>query len=107
VRRREAVPSLPRCKITVLKRPVHQDLIDEYLDEAYRSIGFCERFEDDQEFVVRPDEGFCAWAWADIRHDVLAVAYGGNMPGMRRPGTAITDCTDWCRFVTFRVERMD
>ena len=103
--------SLPRCKITVLKRMLHQDLIDEYLDEAYQSIGLCECFEDGQEVIVRPDEGmpegFCAWAWADIRHDVLAVAYGGNIPGMREPGTTITGCTDWCRPVIFGVERMD
>jgi uncharacterized repeat protein (TIGR04076 family) len=49
----------------------------------------------------------CAWAWADIRKDILTVAYGGDMPGMRQRGTVITGCTDWLRPVIFKVERME
>jgi uncharacterized repeat protein (TIGR04076 family) len=102
---------LPKCKITVLKRTLHQDLANEYLDDSYKDMGLCECFEDGQEIVIDPGagvpEGFCAWAWADIRGDIMTVAYGGSMPGMKQRGTLITGCTDWLRPVIFKVERMD
>ena len=102
---------LPRCKITVLKRTLNQDLVEEYLDDAYKDTGLCECFEDGQEFVIEPGEGvpegFCVWAWADMRSDIMTVAYGGDMPGMKQCGTFITGCTDWLRPVIFKVERMD
>jgi uncharacterized repeat protein (TIGR04076 family) len=102
---------LPRCKITVLKRTLNRDLVNEYLDDAYKDTGLCECFEDGQEFVIDPGEGvpesFCVWAWADIRGDIMTVAYGGDMPGMKQRGTLITGCRDWLRPVIFKVERMD
>ena len=104
---------MPECRITVLKRTINQDLIDEYLDDSFRDIGLCECFEEGQEFVVDPSappEEFCArcaWAWADIRGDILAVAYGGDMPGMKQRGTFITGCRDWLRPVIFKVERVE
>jgi uncharacterized repeat protein (TIGR04076 family) len=105
---------MPKCKITVLKRTVNQDLIDDYLDETSKGIGPCECFKDGQEFVIesheelsKVPEGFCAWAWADIRKDILTIQVGGDMPGMKSRGTTITGCTDWFRPVIFKVERMD
>jgi len=105
---------MPKVKITVLKRTINRDLIGEYLEDAYGDIGPCECLTDGQEFVIaggeelsQVPEGFCAWAWADIRHDIYAIAVGGDMPGFKRRGTAITGCTDWFRPVIFKVERMD
>jgi len=105
---------IPTCKITVLKRGVNQDLIDEYVDDVSTSIGPCDRFAEGQEFLIEsPDalstipEGFCAWAWADIRKDILIVAFGGNMPGMKQHGTIVTGCSDPFRPVIFKVERME
>ena len=101
---------MPRCKITVLKRTFNQDLIEKYLVDEAKNMKPCELFEDGQEFVVdryyRAPEGFCDWAWADIRRDMLILAYGGSMPGMRKPGTLIVGCTDWFRPVIFKVERL-
>lgn len=101
---------MPKCKITVLKRTINQDLIDEYLADEHQEMGLCEAFTDGQEFVLeRPwelPEGFCAWAWADIRKEILALAYGGDMPGIREPGTAIAGCSDWFRPVIFKIERL-
>ena len=104
---------MPKCKITVLKRSIHQDLIDEYLDDEYGNIGPCECFRDGQEFVIdtstMPEE-FCAccpWAWADIRQDIMNVASGGNIPGIKPRGTIITACRDWFRPVYFKVERLE
>lgn len=102
---------MPKCRITVLKRTVNQDLIDEYLDEEYQEHGACECFQEGQEFLVDPStipEEFCAccpWAWADIRQDIMMVACGANIPGIKETGTAITGCRDWFRPVIFKVER--
>jgi len=95
---------MPKCKITVLKRTINQDLIDEYLDDAYQGIGPCDCFMIDDYSGV--PEGFCASAWADIRKDMLAVAMGANMPGIRQPGTIIAGCLDWFRPVIFKIERL-
>jgi uncharacterized repeat protein (TIGR04076 family) len=103
---------IAKCKITVLKRTVNEDLIEEYMEEKYQDRGPCEFFQEDQEFVIDPwvvPEEFCAccsWAWADIRHDILTVATGANMPGIKSPGTLITGCRDWFRPVIFKVERI-
>ena len=101
---------LPKCKVTVLKRMVNQDLADEYLDGGI-DFGRCERFSDGQEYVIEHPfsmpEDFCPWAWADIRKDILTVATGGNLPWIKQRGTVLAGCTDWLRPVIFRVERMD
>lgn len=102
---------MPKCRITVLKRTINQDLIDEYLYDELGGIGPCEYFRDRQEIIIADHsvvpENFCASAWADIRKDILTIALGGNMPGIRQRGTLITGCTDWFRPVIFKVERMD
>lgn len=105
---------MAKCKITVLKRTMNQDLIDEYLEDAYQDVGPCEAFREGQEFVLETEEelgtvpeGFCAWAWADVRRDILAIATGADQPGFKRRGTAITGCTDWFRPVIFKVERVE
>jgi uncharacterized repeat protein (TIGR04076 family) len=102
---------MPKCKITVVKRTIHQDLIDKYLSDTRESFGRCQAFEDGQEFILdgfplKP-EGFCDWAWADIHRDVVATIFGGSYPWIQQPGTAITCCTDGLRPVIFKVERMD
>ncbi|MFW9916612.1 MAG: TIGR04076 family protein [Candidatus Thorarchaeota archaeon] len=103
-----------KCKITVLKRTTNQDLIDEYLEDKYRNFGPCDRFQDNQEFIIdgeaamaQPPENFCVWAWADIRKDILTIAVGGNMPGLKQKGTIISGCTDWFRPVIFKIERLN
>ncbi len=105
---------MSKCKITVLKRTINRDLIEEYLDDAYQESTPCEVLRDGQEFLLEGfeafatvPEGFCHWAWADIRDDILAVATGANSPGLKKPGTVITGCSDWFRPVIFKIERME
>ena len=104
---------MPKCKITVLKKTMHQDLIGEYLEDSYQGMGPCECFEEGEEFVIDPlvvPEEFmarCAWAWADIRKDIMTAVSGGDMPGIKQRGTFISGCTDWVRPVIFRIERME
>ena len=102
---------MTRCRITVLQRSLHQDLIDAYVSDTREDFGRCQAYEDGQEFVIedfplKPD-GFCDWAWADIHRDVVAVMFGGSYPWIQKPGTAITCCTDGLRPVVFKVEKIE
>ena len=101
------------CKITVIKRTINQDIINDYLKEEYQNVKVCERFKDGQEFLItkesryRPPEGFCQWAWADIRNDMLTIVYGGKIPHMKNESANIVGCTDWFRPVYFKLERVE
>ena len=64
---------MPRCKITVLKRTINQDLIDEYLDDTCEDIGPCDRFQDGQEFVIDPSV---------VPEDFFAPFLGGGILAM-------------------------
>jgi uncharacterized repeat protein (TIGR04076 family) len=102
---------LSNCKITVLRRSLDRELIKEFRDPSYADTPPCENFTVGQEFLVDQHfgipEGFCPWAWADIRHVILRVACGGDMPGMRHKGVEVAGCTDWFRPVLFKVERIE
>jgi uncharacterized repeat protein (TIGR04076 family) len=100
-------------KITVLKKLVNKDIIDEYavdeLKEGY--CRGCSQLQTGQEFFVDrwesiPD-GFCSWAWADIQRDVASMLMGGSAPWIRRKGTVIPCCTSGFRPTVFRVERVE
>lgn len=101
-----------KCRITVLKRIIRKELAEEYLDDESKGLHPCECFTEGQEFIIdlneHPNEFFnaCAWAWADVRHDILSIAYGGDIPGYKDKGVAITGCTDWFRPVIFKIERV-
>lgn len=103
-----------KCKITVLKRMVNQDLIDEYMGDEYknRDLFPCQNFEEGQEFVTGswgvPPEGFCTSAWGAIRGYIGVVINGGDLtPWVKQPGTAIACCTDGYRPVVFKIERIE
>jgi uncharacterized repeat protein (TIGR04076 family) len=102
---------MPNCRVTVLRRTINRDLMDEYLDEERGIFDLCQAFHDGQEFLLegfplKPD-GFCDWAWADIHKDIMAVMFGADYPWIGQPGTAITCCTDGLRPVIFKVERLE
>ena len=87
------------CKITVLKKTLHSDLYQQYRDKPGQ---LCTVLEEGQEFIVtspyRPPEGFCHWAWADIRQYIMEVYSGGE-------DVVVACCTDGFRPVTFKLER--
>ena len=102
---------MSKCKITVVKRTINQDLINEYLSETRETFGKCQVYQDGQEIIIenfplKPD-GFCDWAWADIHRDVVMVMFGGSYPWIQEPRTAITCCTDGLRPVIFKVEMIE
>ena len=93
------------CKITVLKRTIHQDLFQEYLG---RQGELCEIFTEGQEFILdsifNPPEGFCPWAWADLRPLIH-----GIKGGMRYfdSDEIVGCCTDGMRPVLFKIEMVN
>ncbi|MGD8544764.1 MAG: TIGR04076 family protein [Candidatus Bathyarchaeota archaeon] len=103
---------IPQCKITVLKKTFHQDLVDTYLEEGWRPSGPCECFREGEEFIVdpsKPPEEFhnrCPWAWADIYRAIMNVSSGANTIGAKKQGLVIVGCNDWFRPVIFKIERL-
>ena len=104
----------PKVKITVLERALFEDVCNEYGSEAFLAQGGCApcgRFEDGQEFLLErgldKPEGFCSYAWADIRHELMVVLNGGNRPYIGPEGTAIVCCTDAMKPVIFKIERLE
>lgn len=67
------------------------------------SVKLCRIFQDNQEFMIESPrikpEGFCDWAWADIRTYVNLVDAG-------KFDTSVCCCTDGFRPVFFKIERM-
>ncbi len=98
---------MSKVKITVLKRTIFPDVVDEFLSSGTSP---CEIFQDGQEFILDsvtvPPEGFCAWAYADIHKYIVLVKYDGNF-GLKQEGTAIACCTDGFRPVVFKIERVE
>ena len=103
----------PKVKITVLERALFEDICREHASKRFVEGGGCKPcglFEDGQEFVLdhgldKP-EGFCSYAWADIRHELMVVLNGGSRPYVAQEGTAIVCCTDAMKPVIFKIERM-
>ena len=95
-----------KVKITVLKRDLYKDLVEEYA--ANKSTPACDMFEDGQVFILdkadKPED-FCSWAWADLHRDIIAVNLGATYSHwINRENTIIACCTDGLRPVTFKIE---
>lgn len=96
-----------RCKITILKTTIMEDLVPKYVKEPdYTS---CPVFKEGQTFVTKgifgnemPD-GFCAQAWQGLVMPVNVLIGGGKVLGF--DDVHITCCNDGLRPVIFKVER--
>ncbi len=90
-----------RCRITVLKKIFNEDLYQQY---PYGAASPCGRFEEGQVFITDnrwdPPEGFCHWAWGDLRPIIQSIHAGHSV-------TMISCCTDGLRPVTFKLERIE
>jgi len=101
----------PKCKITVIKRSLNQDIIDGYMKDATKSSSLCSIFKEGDEFLVNSEfhmpENFCHWAWADIRKDIIAIVNGAQFPWLKEKGLTISGCTDWFKPVIFKIEKIN
>jgi uncharacterized repeat protein (TIGR04076 family) len=101
---------MKKCKITVLKTLLLEDLAAEY---GKKGIGKCPVLSIGQEFYsswAKPD-GFCDEAWKAIYHYVFALANGSDTffdgDWVEKPGMAICSCNDGLRPVIFKIERAE
>ncbi|MDF1538338.1 MAG: TIGR04076 family protein [Candidatus Thorarchaeota archaeon] len=51
-------------------------------------------------------EGFCSWAWEDLRKDRYLLTFGGNLPDTDE-GVVFVSCSDGKRPVVFKLERLE
>ncbi len=93
-------------RITVMKRAVHEDLIEKYENPIEHA---CDMKLGDVFVSVngsRP-EGFCESAWDVLSPFVMTLAHGGENfydGWMKNPKSAMLSCNDGFRPVTFLVE---
>jgi uncharacterized repeat protein (TIGR04076 family) len=89
-----------KTKITVLKRTLNEEWNKEFRNGRMTQ---CNRFQDGQEFIIESPwnkpEGFCEWAWADIRTYIHLVDTG-------KFETFVSCCTDGFRPVFFKIDRI-
>lgn len=88
-------------KITVLKKSLNSEWNKELRGKEGKK---CEVFQVGQEFVVKSPwsapEGFCHWAWADIRTFIHLVREG-------KWDSFVSCCTDGFRPVFFKLEKIE
>jgi len=101
---------MKKCKITVLKTTVDEELVKEY---GFEGFGACPVHKPGQVFYTgfTKPEGFCDEAWKAIYQFAFALASGGEDfyygDWMREPGVAIACCNDGLRPVIFKLEKTD
>ncbi|MBU1049817.1 TIGR04076 family protein [Candidatus Bipolaricaulota bacterium] len=104
---------MSQVRISVAKRALYQDLVNEYVKRELFPGGFglCSRFIEGQSYLVdwpaKPDGFPCDWAWADIQRAAAMIGFGADAPWVNRPGTTVICCNDGLRPVTFVIERVE
>lgn len=98
-----------KVKITVMKRYVHEDLIEKYENPLENP---CDMRVGDvyiSQDMQRP-EGFCISAWQSISPFVMTLNYGGENiydGWMKNKRSAMISCNDGFRPVSFYLEAID
>jgi len=101
---------MKKCKITVLKTLLLEDLVEEY---GAKGVGICPVHTEGQVYYgdFKKPEGFCDEAWKAIYQYVFALAHGSELfyygDWIDKPGVVICSCNDGLRPVIFKVERTE
>jgi uncharacterized repeat protein (TIGR04076 family) len=97
-----------KVRITVVKRCLNMDLVEQFVPEMAEVAKACPVFVDGQQFEIdlyppaQPD-GFCGWAWFDIQRALGQATDGADM-GF---GNSFPTCGDGLRPVVFHIEQLD
>ena len=100
---------MKNCKITVMKRTVYYDLIEEYENPIEHA---CDLKVGDV-FVTNGwscPEGFCESAWNSISPFVMTLSFGGEdiyNGWMKNKKSVMISCNDGFRPVSFLIEALD
>ena len=101
---------MKRCKITILKCTLQDDLACEY---GVKGLGPCPMMKEGQVFYAdyAKPEGFCDEAWKAVYQYVFALAHGAGKfyfhDWIDKEGVAICSCNDGLRPVIMKIERTD
>ena len=100
---------MKKCKITVMRKVCHTDLIEKYDNPIEHPCDLTEG----QVFISngwqRP-EGLCVSAWESMSPFVLALSHGGEefyAGWMKNKKSAMISCNDGFRPVSYLLETMD
>lgn len=98
-----------KCKITVVRKALHEDLSKLY--ENPISIS-CPMNEGDIFYMngYECPPGLCSSSWESIRPFALTLAHGGENlydGWMKNPRSSVVSCNDGIRPVSFLIEALD
>lgn len=103
---------MKKCKITVLKKTLDEELAKEYGVEGLAACPMHRAGEVFYADYAKP-EGLCDEAWKAIYQYVFALSHGAKDglfyygDWIRKPGVAICSCNDGLRPVIFKIEATD
>lgn len=103
---------MKKCKITVLKKTLDEELAKEYGVEGLTACPMHRAGEVFYADYAKP-EGVCDEAWKAIYQYVFALSHGAKDglfyygDWIRKPGVAICSCNDGLRPVIFKIEATD
>lgn len=102
---------MKKCKITVVKSVLHDDLVKELANPA---LGLCDMHKVGQVFYSngwQKPAGLCDNAWKSMMEYVMTLSHGGKdfYKGiwMKDEHTAVVSCNDGLRPVSFKIEVTD
>ena len=100
---------MKKVRITVMKKALHQELIDKYENPIEHACDM----EEGQMFIAEgweKPEGLCQSAWESMSAFVMALAHGGENfyeGWMKNPKSAMISCNDGFRPVSFYLETIE
>ena len=100
---------MKKVRITVMKKALHQELIDKYENPIEHACDM----EEGQVFIAEgweKPEGLCQSAWESMSAFVMALAHGGENfyeGWMKNPKSAMISCNDGFRPVSFYLETIE
>jgi len=100
---------MKNCRITVMKRAIHEDLIEKYENPIEHACDM----EIGRVFITEGNKmpcGFCQSAWENIYPFVNVLAHGGEnfFDGwMKNKKSAMISCNDGFRPVSFYIETIE
>ena len=100
---------MKKCKITVIRKVLHQDLIEKYENPIQHACDMVEGQTFICENAERPD-GLCESAWESMRFFVEELAKGGGNfydGWMKNEKSAMISCNDGFRPVSFLIETIE
>lgn len=100
---------MKKCKITVIRKVLHSDLVARYENPIEHSCDMVEGTVYLANGWQKPD-GLCESAWESMSPFVMTLAHGGENiydGWMKNPRSAMISCNDGFRPVSFLIEALD